>query len=52
MLVSGTGSQQSLSETLEVQDLTPLLKNNEVLQNKLLHLNSRFIEVLAIMQED
>ncbi|KUO78021.1 MAG: hypothetical protein APF81_17510 [Desulfosporosinus sp. BRH_c37] len=51
-LCPGVYLQQSLSETLEVQDLTPLLKNNEVLQNKLLHLNSRFIEVLAKMQED
>ncbi|MDA8227071.1 MAG: N-6 DNA methylase [Desulfitobacterium hafniense] len=49
-LCPGVYLQQSISDTLEVRDLTPLLKKNEVLQNKLLHLNKRFIQVLAKIQ--
>lgn len=45
-LCPGVYLQQSISDTIEVQDITDLLNKNEVLQNKLLHLDKRFKEIL------
>lgn len=45
-LCPGVYLQQSIRNSIEVHDITDLLKKNEILQNKLLHLNKRFTESL------
>ena len=47
-LSPGVYLQQAISDAIEVHDINYLLKKNEILQNKLLHLNKRFNEVLKL----
>lgn len=48
-LCPGVYFQQAISETIEVKDITQLLKKNEVLQNKLFHLDKKFKEIIENM---
>jgi len=45
-LCPGVYLKQSISETIEVQDIILLLKKNEILKKELLQLDKKFIEVL------